>query len=433
MIPQHRLANTLSVAHFHYIDGYVCLQSWENQQQEEIHCALGESGWTTRFGRDVRAIVAHETAHLLDMTTTLWGMEFLHRKHALHKALLDGDADHIKERLEVLMLSYSEIATHQALYAPKGEARLNPRLVHKHGLEINEMFGALIRVFYYEGKDVVVDTPLSILSILEASAYASEIIQRLMDLSKIPDDAERLMEVALYETEVKASLCDPNYIEYTLLLRLTRDHFDWLSIGQLAHFVAALTRFALDIPALAFSAIAEVIGSTFQNVQVGAVITHDMRRSASRPVLAFKTMLLMYQWAHALPDEDRVRFEIRIRDFPREAIDEFWCEVSDHYDLARQWNEFDALLQRHPDSAGLHDEAVFRMTSMANRDALARHAPGVIPLQSLLLPDMLLGDDTVINLPNRFNVDVLASVEKNRSALGRMSTLIHEAAPRKFY
>lgn len=434
MMPNYSLANTLSLAHFHYIDGYVCLESWEQQHAEAIHGALGEMGWSTPFGRDVRAVVAHETAHLLDMTTTLWGMEFLHRKHRFHAAIRAGKVDEIDRSLSVLMLSYSEIATHQAMYVPRVGTRLSPRLIYKHGLEHNQMFGALIRVLYLDGDEVVVDAPLSILSILEASAYASEIVQRLADLSHIADGAARMTEIALYESEVKASLCDPNYIEYTLLLRLTREHFDWLSVLHLAHFVAALSRFALDISSLPFAIISVAIGQTFRERRVGALITHDMRRSSSRAVLAFKTMLLMYEWLHELPEGDeRSNREARIRDFPREAIDEFWQEKSDQYGMKCEWDEFELSLATHPDSEGLHDEAVLRLTAMANRRVLAGLAPGVIPLQSLLLPDMLLGDNTIINLPNRIDVDVLGSLEKNHEALGKMFTRIHGAAPRKFY
>lgn len=433
MHSQHRLENTLSVAYFHYIDGYICLNKWEHEAAGEIVRALSEKGWETPAGRDIRAVVAHETAHFLDMTTTLWGLEFQYRKNMLHNAVVEGERGGIEERLRVFMLSYSEIATHKALYVPSRRAQLSPRMVHRHGLVYDEIFGALIRIQYVDGDEVVVDAPLSILSILEGRAYASEIVQRISDLSMMESAMDRAFEIALYEKEVMDSLCDANYIEYTLFLRLTKDHFRWLTVLQLAHFVAAIARFALDLPALAFVAIAPHIYASFRNTQVGSVIALDLHRSGSRAVIAFKTMLFMHGWLEHLDEGQAEARKTQIKSQPGEAINDFWGEISASYKETSIWNEFEDMLPKIPATADFHDGAVMRMTAVANRRVLAGTLAGAIPLEHLSLPDMLLGDDMPLSPPNRVDVDILGSLRRNEKTLCKISTLVRDATPLKFY
>jgi hypothetical protein len=430
----HNLANTLSIASYDYLDGYICLKGWEKRDEAAIKDALCTNGWMTRFGRDIRAILAHEITHFLDTTTTLWGLEFSHRKHALHKAIRIGEAENvISERLKVLMLSFSEIATHKALYAPRSEKRLRHSLVYNHILVNHDVFGAMVRVLYIDGSDAVVDAPLSMLSVLEANAYAAEIIQRISDIELIVDEIERRVELAHYEVEVKSSLCDTNYIEYTLLIRLTWAHFDWLSLKEVARFVAALSRFSLDIPTMLFAQLVHAIDQSFQNRRVGPVIAHDMRRAASRSVLLFKTMLFMHGWINHLSDDKREKRKAEIREVPRDAIDQFWSEIFDGDIEVGAWSEFDELLKRHPDSAGHHDEMVLRESAGFNRDLLMRGTPGVVPLDQLLLPDVLLGDNTAIKFSNRVEVDMEKSLETGMETLVKLSRLVKNSAPRKFY
>ncbi|QHE21199.1 hypothetical protein GS396_09980 [Stenotrophomonas maltophilia] len=434
MATAHSLANTLSVASFDYLDGYICLNGWEQRHEIAITDALSATGWATPHGRDIRAVLAHEITHFLDMTTTLWGLEFCHRKHVLHRSIKLGEpAGAVSDRLEVLLLSFSEIATHKALYTPRTEERLRRSLVYKHALAGHDVFGAIVRVFYFDGSHAVVDAPLSMLSVLEANAYAAEIIQRISDIELIVDEAERRVELACYEEEVKSSLCDANYIEYTLLIRITWAHFDWLDLKEVAHFVAALSRFSLDMPSLLFAMIVPVIDQSFKNREVGSVIAHDMRRSASRSVLLFKTMLFMYEWLNQLPDDQREERKAEIRSMPRHAIDKFWSEAYAEYREIAEWNEFDDLLARHPDSGGHHDEIVLRESAQFNRNLLLNFDSGIVPFDLLRLPDVLLGDNFAIKFKNRVELDIEECLDAGMGTLSIMSRLVRDSVPRKFY
>jgi len=335
--------------------------------------------------------------------------------------------------LEVLLLSFSEIATHKALYTPRSPERLRRSLVYKHALVNHDVFGAIIRVLYFDGDRVVVDAPLSMLSVLEANAYSAEIVQRISDIEQLVDELERKFELACYEEEVKSSLCDTSYIEYTLLIRITWAHFAWLSLKEVARFVAALSRFSLDMPTILFAMIVPVIDGSFQNREAGSVIAHDMRRSASRSVLLFKTVLFMHEWLNGLPNDKQEKRMAEIREVPRHAIDQFWSEAYGGYRGVAEWDEFDGSLASHPDSAGHHDERVLRETAEFNRKLLMSVDSGVVPFDRLRLPDILLGDNVAIAFKNRVDLDIQESLEVGMGVLSIMSGLVRNSDPRKFY
>jgi hypothetical protein len=424
----HAFAAPQSQGHFHYLDCCIYLPRLDHRHAVALEANLGldATGIPDTVQREQRALVMHEVTHLLDMTTTNWGLEFTYRKLRLAQHHL-GLTSASENPLEVLMLNFSEVAMHRLLFKPDPTLHLGVCERMTHGLIEDARLGIVVQFQFWQLGKVVLQVPLSILSVLEANAYANEILLSLSDIDRMPDPHEKRITKAIYEKETLEALNNPELCEYTLLVRLVRLHFPDLEFEQQLNLVAALARFTLNLGVADLSMVANRLA--FSNNYLGGALKMDLRRGASRAIVFLKTIFGLYA---ALHDESGADLSQQLRISPHAAIHELWSRQTDG--MLGALDEFAPMLHKLPHDTGLHDLEVFTNTAIVNRQMLATQPPGRLAFSALQLPDILLGDNTAVRMPNRLALDMFASLEANLPVLCWLQSQCNEAAAiRKFY
>lgn len=416
-----------SIAHYDFLDGYVSLPRWNAPVHERLEAALAlpEGEHPSDQMREDRALLMHEITHFLDATTTAWGLELAWRKILAVKRIRDNDVE-AQEAAGVLMLNLSEVGAHHAfLHDPLVES-LGEDLEVVHRLVHDTKFGVIILIHFRENGDIVHTVPLSMLSLLEAHAYANETLLCIGDARRNPDSGVAAVDYTLIIQKLARSLADPELSEYTVLIRLVRLHFGALDVEQQLELVVALARFCLDVDSLSMSKMANCLG--FANNYLGNALSMDLRRGASRAVLFMKTVFGLHSVIESNSGPSVMHL---LKCDPRTAIKQFWEQrIGILSDIS---HEYEIMMDRMPKDSGMLDDYVFSMSSRHNRALLERTSAGRVPFAQFLLLDSLLGDLTPVCPPNRIDINVETAVEKNLEVLGRLQSLCVNDKAGKFH
>ncbi len=134
-----------------------------------------------KFARasDFRALIIHEQTHYLDLTASLWGVEYNLRK-------IRAVENTTTERVSVFKLNYSELQCIHNNYTVKFE-KFNYKDVHtfKHEYEYSEKFGVLLFIVLIEKNGKQKKIPLTMLSLFEGHAYSNEELIKIKDIQLI--------------------------------------------------------------------------------------------------------------------------------------------------------------------------------------------------------------------------------------------------------
>lgn len=395
--------------YFEFTSNLICLSKYSRQNKQEIEAWVNElkveRGWRQSF--EARSLLTHEFTHFLDMTTTVWGLEYVCRKLLM---LNPQGGFSPEEAARVYMVNTLEIEVHDELVS-KPNSSIDGFDSLSHGLKYTEKYGVVCLLFYSRGGEVVHQAPISMLSVLEANATANEYLRRLSDADYLEASVAQV-EVCEIEREVLSLLRDSSLTEYTLLITLTKTHFPELPLWCLLKFVSALSRFTLDVGAMCMSSMADVIEDTFSAALLGNWVCVDLRRGGSRPIIFLKTILLMYSSLSDMEGKAQSDFIETIIDNPFEAIVNFWQGMGVEVLQALSDSEYDCYHKSVLDSESCIDYEIVR-SGKSNRDVLKNSHAGLTPFGELALVDPITEDGSVISMPNRINVDVLDYFEAN--------------------
>ena len=133
---------------------------------------------------DILTIVYHEITHFLDMTTTCWGLEYNLRK-----------TNHVSKKMKnsenTFKLNVAEIEIHHEYLKIIGNNINLLNCTTEHGLLYDDKFGSLVLIqFFLEYRKVVLEAPISMLSIIEANAYSVETLMKIRCIEIHPNKDE---------------------------------------------------------------------------------------------------------------------------------------------------------------------------------------------------------------------------------------------------
>lgn len=396
--------------HYDFFTGLITLDKFTENDLPLIESALIKSPPPTNTPdaislRDIRALIKHEVTHFLDHLTTIWGIEFLYRRSRLVESLMHVGAD-VQQPLGVYLLNATELQMHADLVKVHKDIAFDECDVVRHQLVRSKLYGPIIIVKFFQNDVLVCDVPLSMLSLLEANALANEYLSRFDDLIHMDQEARVIAEKAV-ERRLHKILNEPDLAEYSVLIRLAKIHFTFFDSRQLLSYMSILVNFCLNASISSLGTITENIRHSFENKNIGDGIWADLCRGMSRHVIAFKTIMFMYNWIHtSLPEKSKNLVRLMVSD-PYDAIELFWDEHRRSKFSGGQF-EKNALLRIL--KAGNFDED-FSVCSEAieknRRWAQQKNLRGC-DFDEIACIDILLGDDTVISCPQRIDFDVTA-------------------------
>lgn len=243
-------------------------------------------------------LIVHELTHYLDLTTTVWGVEFLLRRDIALSSISDVGS----EAVDVSMLNVSEILMHEDLVKVHRSVRLE-NLKLKHAVTYSEKYGPMIMVHMFKHGDLVAEVPISMLSLLEANAVANEMFAEVKWITTVCGGLSDFHEQRI-ASRLDEIIKDPSRLEYNILHLLIKVHFDRLDFLSRLGFSVAIFNFTLNISGVDMSAMANFLVITIQDLKVGDALCNDLCRGMSRHVIAFKLVLLVYQYVKEVGLED---------------------------------------------------------------------------------------------------------------------------------
>lgn len=417
---------------FDFYSNIIEIQKYDSKYKKELELVLESSpeSLSSSWQSNALALYFHEVVHFLDMTTTTWGLEYIFRKHLILETR--NDSKPAIKPLEVFMLNTSEIQMHSELVSFCENKKLLDCSL-KHGLRYSQKYGTFIEVYFFNGENRIATVPLSMLSVLEAHAYACEILCQIRYIeSRFSDDRE--VSLRLLESEVNSYLNNKEFLEYSLLIILCKAHFDFLTLKEVLLFLEALISRVLNMQTINLSAISSFLANTFQNAHYGRAICKDLQRGMSRPVVVFKLILFVYQLVNTSPEKD---FLIGlIKESPEKVFDfviEYYgIKFGGEIDLGDD-NEFSIALKGVLSKEDAFDRSILLESSEVNRETLKRKNWSEISLSDFKLLNSLLSDGTVIDFPNRISLDVMHYFEESLDVLLNIERLFKGADVSKFH
>lgn len=372
-------------------------------------------------GMEIRSLIKHEITHFLDMTTTQWGLQYILGKLKMIKYLDDTSAQAIQAR-NVFMLETTEIEVHQELLSLGPVEPLSCEKI-EHGLCYTEKFGTVLMIYYVKNQQHCQAVPLSMLSLLEANATASEFLSNIEFIESTEQGLDYQLSIEELGRKLNHLLNDPERLEYSVLIYLARIHFPELSLRELFCLVAALARFSLDATNTGMAAMANRIEASIVNPILGKYISMELRRGSYRPLLYFKTVLFLYGWLQEMNQNTRESYLERIRSQPHDVINELWSarlEIKDSkLDLGRDFT-YSFKLEKIRELDTLADAKILEQSSITNAEKLNKTPAGLIGFGDLKLMNILLGDGTEIHLPNRIDICATDYFDNNLPTLSKL-------------
>lgn len=408
-------------AYFDFLSNIIVLERYDKNYLQDFQRAIVWEPGEPLDARatDIRALLKHEVTHFLDTTTTAWGAQYTVRKLRMLCGI-QGGGDEFNAASKVFAIESGELEMHSALVQASEMPPASCDTI-QHELIYREEFGVCLIIHYVRDGRHCHKVPVSMLSLLEANATASEFLSLLQCAESQDDHVERLLAKELVERRFDIILNDHELLEYSVLLHLTRVHFKELSLFDLLKFVAALARFSLDASSIETAALANPIQRSFRNSILGDSLGMELRRDSCRQIIYFKSVLFMYDWMRQMDEDARVELLVLMRKAPIDAIRRMWKEVFGIDNLGDFRNSQASIYQTLIRKFGILDGGkIFSESSNGNRKLLEATSVGLLSFNQMKLLNALLSDEAEVVFPNGIEIVVADYFNHNLKTFSRM-------------
>lgn len=419
----HLLATPDHEAYFDFCSNVIQLKVYDSTYRDAFQRAilweLGDPPLSHRDA-DFRALLKHEVTHFLDVSTTAWGRRYSFRKLRFIHLLRERDPA-VSDAREVFALESGEIELHSSLVRAGNVPPAECETIQNEVIYTKE-YGTCLLLHYVKGSRIEHSVPVSVLSLLEANATASEFLSLLQCANAQDDIVERQLSLADIQRRFDNLLNDRARLEYAALLHVTRVHFSNLKLDELLGLVSATARFALDLSDLEMSMLANDIEGSFLNRELGHTLAMELRRGSHRQLIYFKSVLFLYGWLqHVDPGEHDANLEM-VRRSPNAAIRRMWDKAFDRQlgaDVANGLTEAMAaqLEIRMSEYPILEDGRIFSESRLHNASRLRSSSAGLLSFRDLRLLDGLFKDGEPLRFPNRIEIDSVAYYDDHMEVL----------------
>jgi hypothetical protein len=415
-----------------YTTSVILLNTYSAKDRKMIRSALKaglSTGKLTPSEKDAYNLCIHEYTHYLDLTTTVWGAEFLLRRNAaLSKILTQG-----KFAASVVMLNITEIMMHEAFNRVFHQVKLD-NLVLNNRLHYSETYGTIVIITLIKGGVPIAETAFSMLSVLEANAIASEFEGEYKWVTCRLDGLSQFQQNRI-ESKFQNLLEDSQRLEYNIIHILIATHFPELPLRHRLKLASTLCHLALDMSNMNLAMLANIINDFVLNKKLGDVLCNDICRGMSRHVVVFYLILMLHGYTKQV-DMTAAQMADRIEDSALQLIDDMLKLWGISYPLSEALSDREFALAikllRQEDSKFRHTGLLraasynrkLRKTSFKTSDGFRRFK----------LPDILLDDHTRIRAPSRIRANVLTHWERIYDECSALDQLVNDAeSMRKFH
>lgn len=435
----HLLATPDHEAYFDFCSNFIQLTIYDSTYRDAFQRAISwELGAPPLSHRDAdfRALLKHEVTHFLDVSTTAWGRQYSFRKLRFLRLLREQDPG-ISQAREVFALESGEIEMHSSLVRAGNVPPAECETIQNELIYTKE-YGTCLLLHYVKGGNIEHSVPVSVLSLLEANATASEFLSLLQCANAQEDEVERRLSLVDIKRRFNNLLNDRSRLEYAALLHVTRVHFSSLELDELLGLVSAVARFSLDLSDIEMSMLANDIEDSFLNKHWGHSLANELRRGSHRQLIYFKSVLFLYGWLqHVDPAEHDACFQM-VRSTPGAAIRRMWKEgFGRQLGSAHIEHIAETAAARHEmqmiESPVLADGRILSESRLHNASRLKSSSAGLLSFRDLRLLDGLFNDGEPLRFPNRIEMDPVAYYDEHMKVLARFDSEYRSMSHARFH
>jgi hypothetical protein len=250
-------------------------------------------------------LAAHEYTHFVDATSTLWGLQHLNRMNDAY------NSDNRRGGKESTFYKAKEFYDHirgirlPNYYTVTSQSALNNR-PWQSNITIGRIFSqqgrpssrpVLFSWFSNNQGDPLVRSPISTVSLLEASAMAQEILMHI-NLIENTDADFKLVEYSAFARRTLDHLYNPEITEYSVCVHTLANRVGCKDIISAFALCAFLTRLVLNFPRSAFDKI-------LKSCQIADILKipkgHDFERAIADGIKHKDIGILFFLLCNALP------------------------------------------------------------------------------------------------------------------------------------
>lgn len=232
--------------------------------------------------KKVLTLAAHEYTHFVDATSSLWGMHHLSNINACHNVDIGNETQyfllkHTHDYMRSIRLPAYYTTINRKLPSQRPwRSDVTSGLMFSSDGRVTDRPIIFVNFLTTDGSRIV-RSPLSVVSLLEASAMAKEIEVRLQLIAHL-QEPEKTVEERLLSEELLSYIYNPEITEYSACFHLLANFQNEKDIGICARAVGILCRIVLNAPGIAFKtasvnikAYSEKIGLPQANLEVERV------------------------------------------------------------------------------------------------------------------------------------------------------------------
>lgn len=298
-----RLLEADTLGYFDFFTCIVCLTSVNRLQFEQFQEARVSKNYSVLS--KISPLLAHELTHFVDSTSTVWGM------------------NHLKKMNEAYCSNYSKGGTEHEFYKAKSflehvrslrlpsyytfiDGAQRPTRPWRYRMTMGKQFGLdgklsetpiLFSHFSNAHGELLARSPVSAVSILEASAMSNEMATRLALINNLGED-ERLVGKGVYQREIFNYIYDQNITEYSVCVHVVANHLGLKDIFLSFQICAIITRLVLNFPKSMLDKVIE--GAEIHDI-VGVPKGHEFEDRMKAGIKSHNLGVLFYLICKSLP------------------------------------------------------------------------------------------------------------------------------------
>jgi hypothetical protein len=338
-------------------------------------------------------LIAHEYTHFVDTTSTLWGLRHLLLMSEAYGSINLDESNYYKARefsghARIIRLPNYYTVVHKTHDHQPWQSIITIGRTFEAGGKISNR-PILFSQFLNSDEQAMVRSPVSTVSILEASAMAQEVmnISRLLQLT---DPEYRLIEDRELHRKTLQFLYDKNFTEYSVCVHILANKLGCKDALVAFTICSRLTRLTLNFPAVIFDKLAE-------NCPVEKVLNipaqHEFSQAVRDGLRCRDLGTIYYLLCNALP-ANVVESEKHVSPAVATALKVLGTS-EDELAIAAQ-AEAGFLIE------SLDETKIERIRTLAhagheNFKSIGLQS-GELEFRELNLPPALLGDDTIANI-----------------------------------
>ncbi len=342
-------------------------------------------------------LAVHEYTHFIDATSTVWGADLLERTASAYTSAVPDETQFIRAKRHQDYLKGIRLPAYYSLVSDCLDQskpwRCIPSIGKVFALDGNVsarpvLFG---RFFNANGQDLV-RSPISMISLLEASAMAQELFCTMNLLSN--SEEFKFVESKILSDKTLRFIYDKDLTEYSVCVHLIANHLKCSDILQAFGVCSLVVRAALNFPSDHFQKI--TLGSV--SSVLGIAPDHAFVQAVFQGIQCGDRGVLYYLLCEALPSgshenhaKAREGLSSAMQQLQIDEVEASASALEEVYTLSRRTFE--------GEGAAL---SVLRSTCLENFTASTEGKLAVeLPWERLHLPPVILGDCETTRLLGR--------------------------------